>query len=96
MKTITIHTGKSVKNITGKEMHPVSSVLLAESIFKKEIKNNRNLVFYSNSPDFVSAMSALAEAKNIPIAFFIDGVKGGLEARVVGRNSGHFFFLFTS
>jgi hypothetical protein len=79
MNTIIIHTGKSAESVTGKEMHPVSNVLLAEKIFKKEIKNNRNLVLYSNSTDFVSAMSALAEAKGIPIVFFINGVKGDIE-----------------
>ena len=77
--TLTIHTGRTVENITGKELHPVNAVLLAKKIFDTTIKSDKNLVFHTNSTDFVSAISALAEANRVPIEYYIDGVKGDIE-----------------
>jgi hypothetical protein len=76
---ITINTGKSIEHTAGRELHPVSAVILAKNIFNRAIKNNRNLVYFSNSTDFISTMSALADINHIPITFYIDGIKGDME-----------------
>jgi hypothetical protein len=77
MKTITIHTGQSVEDLTGRERHPVNAVKLAKYIFYTSTK--KILTLHSNSPDFIKAMSALAEKNHIPIEFFVNGVKGDIE-----------------
>jgi hypothetical protein len=77
MKTITIHTGQSIEDRAGREMHPVSNVLLAKTIIDNTRKGNSPAVFYSNSSDFISAMFYYGEANSVSIEFVINGVHVG-------------------
>jgi hypothetical protein len=77
MKTITIHTGQSIEDRAGREMHPVSNVLLAKKIINNTRKDNSPAVFYSNSTDFISAMFYYGEVNSVSIEFVINGVHVG-------------------
>jgi hypothetical protein len=77
MKTITIHTGQSVEDRAGREMHPVSAVHFAKKMIDSTRKGNSPAIFYSNSTDFISAMFYYGEANSVSVEFVINGVPVG-------------------
>lgn len=75
-KKIIVYCGKSVEHLCGKQRHPYNDVLLANELI---IMGSKIVAYYSNSPDFVSAIKHIGDKHGITTEFFLDGVSHGSE-----------------
>ena len=83
-KTIKIHTGMSICGNTHIprifEFHPVFYFEYARRIIREfNDRHQERLIFYSNSPDFVSSLYYMAEKHKIPCEIYLDGKSSTLE-----------------
>lgn len=87
MKHIEVYSGLNIVGNTRCEnpyeifqFHPLYEVEYANRIIKEfNIRKQENLIFYSNSPDFVSAIFYLAEKNNISCELYLDKKLSSLE-----------------
>lgn len=70
MQKIVVYCGESVQDKCGKELHPVNEVLKA----KAAIDSKENMFFYSNNPDFISAIKYIGKKHNVETTFLLNGV----------------------
>ena len=73
MKTIKIYAGESIEHLCGQELHPKNYVLKAQELVLSE----QDVIAYSNSPDFISAIKYIAKKHKIETEFFLDGISAG-------------------
>ncbi len=80
---IIVHTGLSIEDKCGKQLHPVTEVKNAKNIIDKR----EDCTLYSNSPDFVSTIHYYAELKGgIEVEYWVEGVFCGNELQPVYEN----------
>lgn len=72
-KTIKVYCGESVQDLCRSQLHPVAEVKRAGELLAMAC----NVVSYSNSPDFVSAVNHLAKKYQAEPEFFLNGVSCG-------------------
>lgn len=66
---IRVFCGVSIENKCRHQLHPLNEVIRAQ----KSLSLNKSMDFYSNSPDFVSAIKYLCQEKGINCEFFLNG-----------------------
>lgn len=74
MKKIIVHTGRTIEDKCGKQLHPVQEVENVINIIK-----NLQLeeIYYSNSFDFITAMKYIGKKNNVTIEFYLDSISQG-------------------
>lgn len=70
---INVYCGISVEDKCGEQLHPLNYVVQAQKL----LSLNKSMDFYSNSPDFVSAVKYLCQARGVDCEFFLDGESCG-------------------
>lgn len=66
---IRVFCGVSIEDKCRHQLHPLNEVIQAQ----KSLSLNKSMDFYSNSPDFVSAIKYLCQEKSIKCEFFLNG-----------------------
>ncbi len=74
MKKVKVYCGESIQDFCDGQLHPIKEVEKASDVFKFLVGESH---FYSNSPDFVSAMKYIGEKQNVEVEFFLDGISCG-------------------
>lgn len=77
MSHIKVYSGKTISDKCGSQIHPEDEVIRANELINTFKKDNKELVLYSNHPDFVSAMKYIGLKHEIEVEFFLDGVSHG-------------------
>ena len=70
---IRVFCGVSIEDKCGHQLHPLNEVIQVQ----KSLPLNKSMDFYSNSPDFVSAIKYLCQENNIKCEFFLNGESTG-------------------
>ena len=70
---IRVFCGVSIESNCRNQLHPLNEVIQAQKL----LSLNKSMDFYSNSPDFVSAVKYLCQEKNINCEFFLNGESTG-------------------
>lgn len=86
---IRVFCGISIEDKCEKQLHPLNEVKKAQKI----IDLNKSMDFYSNSPDFVSAIKYLCKEKNISCEFFLNGESTGNDIEPIFENFNKSFDL---
>ena len=79
---IRIFCGVSIEDKCRHQLHPLNEVIQAQ----KSLSLNKSIDFYSNSPDFVSAIKYLCQEKNINCEFFLNGESTGNDIEPIFEN----------
>lgn len=75
MNKIKVYCGKTIIDKYGLELHPITQVLTAQRliILAKQEKGDCVFEYYSNHPDFVSAMKYIGKKEGVNVEFYLDG-----------------------
>jgi len=73
MKKITVYCGESISDKCRQQFHPIKEVERAVEL----ISTNRDVITYSNHPDFVSAIKYIGLKQGVETEFFLNGVSCG-------------------
>ena len=79
---IRVFCGVSIEDKCRHQLHPLNEVIKAQ----KSLSLNKSMDFYSNSPDFVSAIKYLCKEKNIKCEFFLNGESAGDDIEPIFEN----------
>ena len=86
---IRVFCGVSIEDKCRHQLHPLNEVIQAQ----KSLSLNKSMDFYSNSPDFVSAIKYLCQEKNINCEFFLNGESTGNDIEPIFENFNKSFDL---
>ena len=86
---IRVYCGESIEDKCRHQLHPLNEVIQAQ----KSLSLNKSMDFYSNSPDFVSAIKYLCQEKNITCEFFLNGESTGSNIEPIFDNFNKSFDL---
>lgn len=73
MKKVTVYCGETITEKCRQQLHPVKEVELANEL----INSSHDVVTYSNSTDFVSAIKYIGKKQGVETEFFLNGVSCG-------------------
>lgn len=76
MKKIIVYCGEKYSGQCGSELHPIEQVRKAVTCIENQ-NHMKEYKVYSNSPDFVSAIKYIGEARGIKVEFILNGVNKG-------------------
>lgn len=83
MNKIEVYCGELIVHKCNKQLHPVTEVGAAEKAVLEALNYipafKTTFKYYSNSPDFVSAVKYIAEKHGVEVEFFLNGVSQGNE-----------------
>ena len=86
---IRVFCGVSIEDKCRHQLHPLNEVIRAQ----KSLSLNKSMVFYSNSPDFVSAIKYLCQEKSLNYEFFLNGESTGKDIDPIFENFNKSFDL---
>lgn len=86
---IRVYCGVSIEDKCRHQLHPLNEVIQAQKL----LSLNKSMDFYSNSPDFVSAIKYLYKEKNIKCEFFLNGESTGDDIEPIFENFNKSFDL---
>jgi hypothetical protein len=86
---IRVFCGVSIEDKCRHQLHPLNEVIQAQ----KALSLNKSIDFYSNSPDFVSAIKYLCQEKSISCEFFLNGESTGNDIEPIFENFNKSFDL---
>jgi hypothetical protein len=86
---IRVFCGVSIEDKCRHQLHPLNEVIQAQ----KSLSLNKSMDFYSNSPDFVSAIKYLCQEKSISCEFFLNGESTGNDIEPIFENFNKSFDL---
>ncbi len=86
---IRVFCGVSIEDKCRHQLHPINEVIQAQ----KSLSLNKSMDFYSNSPDFVSAIKYLCQEKSINCEFFLNGESTGNDIESIFENFNKSFDL---
>ena len=86
---IRVFCGVSIEDKCRHQLHPLNDVIQAQ----EALSLNKSMDFYSNSPDFVSAIKYLCQEKSISCEFFLNGESTGNDIEPIFENFNKSFDL---
>ena len=79
MKTIKIYCGESIEHFCHQQLHPVNEVKKAEKLVKSPV----DIITYSNSPEFISAIKYISLKENVEVEFFLNDISCGSDTEPI-------------
>jgi hypothetical protein len=79
---IQVFCGQTIETFCNRELHPVNEVKRAINL-TSSLMGGGQLKVYTNSPNFVMAIKALADKHEINIEFFLNNVSQGRDIEAI-------------
>ena len=73
MGKIIVYCGKSIESKCGLQLHPLTQVEKAIEALDKAKESDENLIFFSTSTDFVSAIKHIGKVQKVKTQFYLNG-----------------------
>ena len=86
-KTIHVFTGKSIEGYCDPQIHPENEVIKANELILQVLNGSlKHRRFYSNNPDFVSAIKYIGVKQKVRTIFYLDGKDTGDDIEEIFEN----------
>ncbi len=82
MKKVTVYCGETITSKCSKQLHPVDEVLLANTL----VNSDKDEIYYSNNPDFVSAVKYIGKKQGVETEFYLNGIRQGNDIEAIFKD----------